>query len=55
MIKQSIKDFYLTPTIPIVKYIVYKVELNPIDGQFWIYTIWGMPPISKKTLDTCFV
>ena len=54
MIKQSLKDFWLTPTIPIVKYVSYNIELNPVDNQFWIYTIWGNSPISKKVLDECF-
>ena len=55
MTKQSIKSFWLTPTIPIVQYSVYNVELNPIDNQFWIYTVWGMSPISKEILNKYFI
>ena len=55
MTKQSIKSFWLTPTIPIVQYTEYKVELNPIDNQFWIYTVWGMSPISIKILNEYFI
>ena len=55
MTKQSIKSFWLTPTIPIVQYSVYNVELNPIDNQLWIYTVWGMSPISKEILNKYFI
>lgn len=54
MIKTCIKDFRLTPTIPIACGCEYGVEWNPVDGQFWIYTVWGMSPISKETLNEYF-
>ena len=33
----------------------YKIEFNPIDKQFWIYTIWGYTTISKRLLDKYFI
>ena len=54
-IKTCICAFYLTPTMPIACYTECMVEFNPIDKQFWIYTVWGMSPIRKKTLDTYFI
>ena len=55
MVKTSIKDFWLTATIPIVCNTEYKIEFNPIDKQFWIYTIWGYTTISKRLLDKYFI
>jgi hypothetical protein len=55
MIKTSIEDFWLTDTIPIVCNTGYKVEFNPVDRQFWIYTIWGYTPINKQLLDRYFI
>lgn len=55
MIKTSIEDFWLTYTIPIVRGMEYKVEWNPIDQQFWIYTVWGYTTISKQLLDKYFI
>lgn len=49
------RDFFLTPTMPIAFGTECDVELNPIDKQFWIHTIWGMSPISKKVLDKYFM
>ena len=54
-VKTCIKDFYLTPTMPIAFGTKCEVELNPIDKQLWIYTIWGMSPISKEALDKYFM
>ena len=47
-LKTCIKDFYLTPTIPIACYTECTVEFNPIDRQFWIYTIWGCRQLARK-------
>ena len=55
MIKKSIEDFWLTDTIPIVCGTEYKVEWNPVDRQFWIYTVWGYTTISKQLLDKYFI
>lgn len=55
MIKKSTEDFWLTNTIPIVCGMEYKVEWNPIDRQFWIYTVWGYTTISKQLLDKYFI
>ncbi len=55
MNKISIEDFWLTDTIPIVCNTEYKVEFNPVDKQFWIYTIWGYTTISKQLLDKYFI
>ncbi len=53
--KTCIKDFHLTPTMPIAYGTKCEVEMNPIDKQFWIYTIWGMSPIGKDVLDEYFM
>ena len=54
--KTSIIDFWLEPTIPIVRGTDYKIEWNPVgDGSFWIYTVWGCASISKKLLDEYFI
>lgn len=54
--KTSIADFWLTPTIPIVKGTDYKIEWNPTNGgSFWIYTVWGCSQISKRILDRFFI
>ena len=55
MTKTCIKDYRLTPTIPIAFGTECKVELNPVDRQFWIYTVWGMAPISIKKLNEYFI
>ena len=55
MTRTCIKDFWLTPTIPIACGTECEVEWNPIDRRFWIYTVWGMSPINKKTLDEYFI
>lgn len=55
MFKIYIKDFFLTLTIAISFGIKCKVEFNPIDRQFWIYTIWGISPITNETLNKYFI
>lgn len=33
----------------------YKVELNPVDGNLYIYTVWGYTTITTNWLNYYFI
>ena len=54
MKRLCIKEFKMDNLI-FAKGMEYEVEYNPVDGNLWIYNVWGCSPISKVTLDKHFI